>query len=59
MRKKCGCKKKKLGPQRQRRGKAGKVLNRMETALKKATQVEPPRVVRNSNKKPRRVRRRY
>ena len=29
MRKKCGCKKKKLGPQRQRRGKAGKVLNKL------------------------------
>ena len=47
-----------LGPKPRRQGQNGKVQTRMEKALRAAVQVTPPRVVRNSNKKPRNVARR-
>ena len=40
-------------------GQSERVLSRMKKLTQMASKVEPPRVVRHSNKKPRRVRRRY
>ena len=46
-------------PKPRRQGHSERVLSRMEKLTQMASKVEPPRVVRHSNKKPRRVRRRY